>query len=293
MDATDERLRWGTEQRLEFIEFRAFWEGGIRRGDITGQFGVSVPQASNDLALYQRLAPLNLRYDASEKRYVPTADFAPRFMKPDADRYLDQLWCVADGLIGFDETWIVRAPEAGVVPVPRRRIESSVLKRLVGVIRDRRSIEILYQSMTSRRADQPIWRRITPHAFAHDGMRWHVRAFCHLDEKFKDFLLSRCREVRGDGAAGADAADDSLWHTMFTAVLVPNPELAASQQETIALDYGMTNGQAEIPIRRALLYYFNKRMRLDLPAGIDKPAERPVVVANIEALRQALDEASG
>jgi len=293
LDTADERLRWGTEQRLEFIEFRAFWEGGIRRGDITGRFGVSVPQASNDLALYQRLAPLNLRYDSSEKRYVPTAEFQPRFMKPDADRYLDQLWCVADGLIGLDDTWIVRAPEAGVVPVPRRRIDATVLKRLVGVIRDRHSIEILYQSMTPGRIDGPIWRRITPHAFAHDGMRWHVRAFCHRDEKFKDFLLSRCRDVRDEGEAGANAADDILWHTTFTAVLVPNPELAPSQQETIALDYGMTDGQAEIPMRRALLYYFNKRMRLDVPAGIDKPAERPVIVANIEAFRKALAEASG
>ena len=24
-------LRWGVEQRLEFIEFRLFWEGGINR----------------------------------------------------------------------------------------------------------------------------------------------------------------------------------------------------------------------------------------------------------------------
>jgi len=291
LETTDERLRWGTEQRLEFIEFRAFWEGGVRRGDITGQFGVSVPQASNDLALYQRLAPLNLRYDSSGKRYVPTPAFAPRFLKPDADRYLDQLWCVADGLIGLDETWMVRAPEAGVVPVPRRRIDATVLKRLVGIIREQRSIEILYQSMNPKH-DGPIWRRITPHAFAHDGMRWHVRAFCHMEGKFKDFLVSRCRDLRAEGDAGARPSEDIQWRTTFTAILIPNPELTQSQRETIALDYGMSDGRAEITMRRALLYYFNKRMRLDVPAGVDRPAERPVVVANIDELRQALADAS-
>ena len=38
------RMRWGVEKRLEFIEFRLYWEGGINRADITEQFGVSVPQ---------------------------------------------------------------------------------------------------------------------------------------------------------------------------------------------------------------------------------------------------------
>ncbi|WP_348525014.1 hypothetical protein [Pararhodobacter sp. SW119] len=47
----DERaeLRWGIEQRLEFIEFRLFWEGHVNRSDLMDQFGVSVNQASTDL----------------------------------------------------------------------------------------------------------------------------------------------------------------------------------------------------------------------------------------------------
>jgi len=31
-------IRWGVEQRLEFIEFRLFWEGGVRRADIINMF---------------------------------------------------------------------------------------------------------------------------------------------------------------------------------------------------------------------------------------------------------------
>jgi hypothetical protein len=45
------------ETRLEFIEFRLFWEGVLNRADIIDYFGVSVPQASNDLSRYQELAP--------------------------------------------------------------------------------------------------------------------------------------------------------------------------------------------------------------------------------------------
>ena len=65
---------------------------------------------------------------------------------------------------------------------------------------------------------EPGWRWITPHAFGNDGLRWHVRAYCHIDKKFKDFLLSRCLD-RGDGEAGRAAADDTFWNESFEVVL--------------------------------------------------------------------------
>ena len=57
MKVTAAALKWGVERRLEFIEFRLFWEGSINRADLVEFFGVSVPQASKDLALYQERAP--------------------------------------------------------------------------------------------------------------------------------------------------------------------------------------------------------------------------------------------
>ena len=32
-------LRWGVEQRLEFIEFRLFWEGHVNRSDLMDHSG--------------------------------------------------------------------------------------------------------------------------------------------------------------------------------------------------------------------------------------------------------------
>lgn len=84
-------MRWGVEKRLEFIEFRLFWEGGINRADIVDQFGVSVPQASKDLTLYEEKAPGNLIYDKSAKRYKAADEFKPVFMKPNASIYLAHL----------------------------------------------------------------------------------------------------------------------------------------------------------------------------------------------------------
>jgi hypothetical protein len=288
----DEKLRWGTEQRLEFIEFMAFWEGGVRRADITGRFGVSVPQASNDLTLYQKLAPSNLRYDSSEKRYVPAPEFAPRYMRPSADSYLAQLQAIADDTLRKEDTWIAQPPSVGVMPVPTRRVDPAILKRFIATIRAGKSIEILYQSMNPHRPEA-VWRRITPHAFAYDGLRWHVRAFCQIDGKFKDFILSRCHELRDEGEPGALPADDAQWTTYFDVILKPNPDLTDSQRRTIAVDYDMQHDQAVVQVRAALLYYFEKRLRLDIDSTKDRPAEKPVIVANWDEFVEARDEAMG
>ena len=166
-------LRWGVEQRLEFIEFHLFWEGGVNRADITSYFGVSVPQASKDLSQYQELAPKNIRYDRSEKRYFASDSFKPLFLKPDADRYLIQLRSIADGVLAPEESWLGQEPSFDTLPMPRRNVDPDILRSVLGTLRGRRALEIRYQSLSASRP-KAIWRWITPHAFGYDGHRWHA-----------------------------------------------------------------------------------------------------------------------
>jgi hypothetical protein len=284
------KVRWGAEQRLEFIEFRAFWEGGVNRSDITDQFGVSVPQASNDLSQYRELAPSNLVYDASAKRYVATDAFQPRYLVLSADRYLAQLRAQVEGVISADETWVGETPDTQKMPIPSRRIDPLLLRELLAVMREGGSVEVRYQSMSPGRPDT-LWRRITPHAFGSDGLRWHVRGYCHMDGDFKDFILSRWRGLRNRGVAGAAPADDLDWFETFTVQLEPNPALSPSQREAVAWEYDMPKGRSALGVRRALLYYLKKRLRLDV--ATDSPSETPVVVANREEFEAALAAAKG
>ena len=77
---------------------------------------------------------------------------------------------------------------------------------------------------------------------------------------------------------------------MFSVVLIPNPLLSSEQQEVISQDYCMEYGQIAVSVRKALLYYFNKRLRLDVAKVIDNPKEMPVVVLNERAFKDALAE---
>lgn len=283
-------MRWGVEKRLEFIEFRLFWEGGINRADIVDQFGVSVPQASKDLTLYEEKAPGNLIYDKSAKRYKAADDFKPVFMLPNASTYLAHLRETNGGASGVTEAWLASAPAHDALPIPHRRVEAGVLRDVLKAVREGQSIEVFYQSMSANK-HTPEWRRISPHALGNDGLRWHIRAFCHIDHKFKDFILSRCMKTRKHELSGVSANDDKLWHDRFAVALAPNPALSENQRSIIAQDYEMTNGRTEVMVRKALLYYFLKRLRLDVADKLDNPHEVPVVVANRTAFDAALAEA--
>jgi hypothetical protein len=110
MESGRSELRWGVEQRLEFIEFRLFWEGHVNRSDLMDQFGVSVNQASTDLNRYISFAPDNMVYDKSARTYVRGSGFKPHFLEPDASRYVAQLRSVADGILDREDSWIAGLP---------------------------------------------------------------------------------------------------------------------------------------------------------------------------------------
>jgi hypothetical protein len=286
-DVLKTSIRRGAEQRLEFIEFRAFWEGTVNRSDIIEQFGVSVPQASNDLSLYRERAPDNLEYDSSAKCYVRAANFRPSFLQPNADRYLAQLRAADAGIISLSDTWIGSAPVVDAMPVPFRKVDPDFLQQLLEVIRSKRSIDIHYQSMSKDRPD-PMWRRVTPHALGFDDARCHIRAYCHVRDEFNDFVLSRISGLRKPSEAGADVQSDTEWNTYFDLVLEPNPALSVGQRKVIATEYAMRGGKTHMRVRYALLHYVNRRLRLDEPPA-DNPAATPVIAANRLELMQILN----
>lgn len=283
-------LKWGVERRLEFIEFRLFWEGGVNRSDIIDTFDVSVPQASKDLTLYQERAPNNAVYDKSAKRYVASDQFEPHFLKPDPDGYLSRLRSVAEGLIDLSESWITQVPDTDIALTPRRDIDAAVLRAVLGAVRDHRSVDIHYQSMSKERPD-PIWRRITPHAFGYDGFRWHVRAYCHVTDKFKDFLLPRILGIGALGEGGSDALNDALWQERFGVEIGPHPELTPSQKAVIAKDYGMEGGSAVLTVRYAMLFYVLKRLGLLGDAAKLPARSQHIVVTNQDDTAAALEKA--
>ncbi len=274
-------LNWGVERRLEFIEFRLFWEGHVNRGDLIDTFGISVNQSSTDLNRYLSLAPENMEYDKSAKTYVRKSGFDAQFLKPDANRYLSQLRSMGEGIIDASDSWIGTVPDFDSAPTPARGVNEVTLRTVVAAIRRKEAVEVKYQSLSK---PEPRWRWIAPHAIGFDGFRWHARAYCLTDQAFKDFLLSRILETRGSHSSDITSKGDIDWNSEVTLEIGPHPDLSDSQQKVIALDYGMRSGKAKIKVRKALLYYALRRLGLDTDPSARNPQDQQIVLLNRDAV---------
>ena len=268
--------RWGQERRLAFIDFRLRWEGRINRSDLTDFFGISVPQASLDISRYMEFAPQNLQYDRSARVYLATPEFRPLHAGTQPERYLNELLAESEGTLEPEASFIGWHPSTAGVPRPGRTVAANTLVALLKAMRQGTGLKVAYQSMSR---PTPSSRTISPHAFAYDGSRWHVRAFCHSREDFRDFVLGRILEVHGTEPVGVPASEDAAWNTILTLVIAPNPNLSPGGQRAIELDYGMNNGEFELKCRQALLFYTLKRLGLNHRSEV-QPEVQQIVLKN-------------
>ncbi|MFN5434868.1 MAG: helix-turn-helix transcriptional regulator [Planctomyces sp.] len=275
IDPTDGKLRRNIEARLQFIEFRLFWEGHINRGDLCKQFGVSVPQASADLSRYQDSAPGNLIYDKSAKSYVAGNEFRPVFIQPSADAYLASLRLHSLGILPDEQSWILNRPAFAVMPILRRKLDPSTLRAILRAIRNRLSLHVLYQTISQ---PEPKWRWISPHALGFDGSRWHCRSWCHEKADFRDFLFARILEIREERPSIACPENDHAWHQEVVLRIVPHERITGGAREAIELDFGMVNGVLEIRTRKCMAPYFERSLGLDLNPDHLPPARQQIVL---------------
>ena len=212
------------------------------------------------------------------------------FLDPDPDAYLMRLRSMAEGFAETGSNWLSVPPDMEISLTLRRKVDTEVLRSVLAALREEKSIDLHYQSMSHDRPD-PTWRRITPHAFGFDGLRWHVRGWCHETERFKDFLLSRILGYGQFDAPGVSSAQDRLWQETFNIIIIPHPDLSASQQMVVAKDYNMVDGRALLTVRYAMLFYVLKRLGLLEGARSRDPRSQHIIAANEHEVAVALERA--
>lgn len=276
---------WGQERRLEFIDFRLQWDGRLNRSDLMEHFGISMPQASADIAAYSGMAPCNLTYDRSARVYVATDDYSPVFETTGSEHFLNDLLALTTGVLSADGSFVGWAPSLAMAKSPTRTVPPDVLIWAIRAIRNKSSIEVLYQSMSR---PEPSWRRVSPHALGHDGFRWHVRAYCHGRGGFRDFVFARTLEVRDAQPTSIRSEDDAAWHSTVKLVLVPNVGLSASKRKVVELDYAMTEGQVVLETRQAMLYYVLQRLGLSRDGEL-RPEAQQIQLKNASEVKAILE----
>ncbi len=286
MNRHQSKPRWSVRRRFEFIEFRLYWEGKINRGHLKNTFGISVNQASTDLNNYLRLAPENMVYDKSARAYVRCPMFTPLLLKLDADRYLIHLRDVTSGIISAEDSWLNHYPDYDGPKAPTRLVNPHTLQVVLEALRAGNALNVRYQSLEN---PAPCWQWIAPHALASDGLRWHARAFCLRNLRFRDFLLARIIETGSMRASERSPEQDSEWQQYIDLEIGPHPALSDSQRRVIALDYGMEDERVSLRVRKALAVCTLRRLGLE-DALLRNRSDQDIVLLNTEEVRRSLEE---
>ncbi|HTE41238.1 MAG TPA: WYL domain-containing protein [Steroidobacteraceae bacterium] len=229
-----------------------------------------------DIAKYMAVAPGNIEYDKREKVYKKAGGFSPARAASNANAFLSQLQSLALGTSSTTSASIGWRPPHDVLRVPTRQIRSDHLVTILKGIRERLDIEVSYQSM---RQDSVARKFISPHAIAYDSARWHVRAWCHQSNEFRDFTIARIQQIHGLRPTSIDPASDFLWHSISTVILKPKAELSTSQRAAIETEFVMTGGELRVSLRRAMIFYFAKELQL-LPGQKSSPRSQPIEWVN-------------
>ena len=279
-------FRWDLLLRYRFIETIALWEGRLTTRHLCDTFGIGRQQASKDINNYIReVGPGNLEYDKYLKGYKPTDVFTPQVTQGLADEYL-HLMARNNELTNVFESLALNVANVEVLHQPVRDVQPEILRPIMQAARQQKRLEVDYVSINNPDREGRI---IVPHTLVYTGLRWHVRGWCEKNQAYRDFVLSRFRdvpEILDDSEHGSDG--DLDWHTDVVIRITPDPRLRPDQREVVEVDYGMTDGALEVHTRARLVPYVLKLLHIDPGEMADDPAAQQIVVENREALQRWL-----
>lgn len=275
-------FRWDLLLRYRFIETLALWEGRLTTRHLCDTFGIGRQQASKDINNYIReVGPGNLEYDKYLKGYKPTAAFTPQVTQGLADEYL-HLMARNNELMNVFESLSLDVANVEVLSVPVRDVKPEVLRPIMQAARQQRRLEVDYVSLNHPDREGRI---IVPHTLVYSGLRWHVRAWCEKNSAYRDFVLSRFRdipEIMDESDHGIEA--DAEWHTRVVVRIAPDPRLSPAQQEVVQVDYGMSGGVLEIATRARLVPYVLQLLHIKPGEPAEDATAQQIVVENRDEL---------
>lgn len=280
MTAQQPAIKQNTRQRLEYIETLAFYSGVVSRSELAHAFGLSGPAATKILKQYNDLAPGNLVYQQAVFGFVPTSEFSAHFADLSPATALPLIASESPARSRVQGNHSLYGIPCVSLPLPGRLPAADLVSQITRGIRWQRQVEVVYHSLTRRDRVEP--RIIEPHALVNTGLRWHVRAYNTSSFDFRDFVLSRLASARMlDDTADSGPDYDEAWTDIIELQLAPHPKLGGLQQQSLMMDYGMTDGVVIMNIRRALIGYALRQLSVDTsPDYRHDPETYPLIVTN-------------
>ena len=255
---------------MRFIDFELLFRGSINRKKLNTEFGIQTAGATRDLAKYKELAPENLNYDHVERAYFASNGFRPVFAHDPnlalsyfMDNSINDVHC---------ETSIILRP-----------LKLSIVSQITRALSSNKVIQLTYHNPKSGTKD----RIFVPHSLVNDGLRWHVRGYCRLQERFIDLVVSRIEnivmlEIEIDNSL-ENILEDRQWNRFVDLELVAHP--GVKHKNAIEYEHQMKNGVLTVEIRAAIAGYFLRSWNIDCSKNHElEPKEHTLWLRNTAAL---------
>ena len=271
-------------QRYWMLELLAYWEGKVPTKPLIQAFDLSRQSASAIINKYLASNENTLVYDVTQKAYLVTEAFNPKFINKTVDEYLD--WQQVGKIPSFQN----REPSTSQIRIQAlpRYVDPSVMRPLLKAMKCKTAVDCEYLSVTN---NEPLGRLIYPHSFVKAANRWHVRGFCALRNNFLDFVLSRFRSVEYDGnEAMYTEKEDVKWNTLVDLILAPDPRLTDTQKQALEKDFNMKDGQLIVKARGALVKYTLDDLQIKTKMLEADPQAQQLVCVNYSDIKRWLYE---
>ena len=271
-------------QRYWMLELLAYWEGKVNTKPLIKAFDISRQSASAIINKYLASNENTLVYDVTQKAYLITEAFNPKFINKTVDEYFD--WQQVGKIPSFQS----REPSTSQIriqPLPRY-VDPSVMRPLLKAMKCKTAVDCEYLSVTN---NEPLGRLVYPHSFVKAANRWHVRGFCALRDNYLDFVLSRFRSVEYDGdEASYTEKEDVKWNTFVDLIVAPDPRLSDIQKQALEKDFNMKDGRLIVKARGALVKYTLDDLQIKTKMLEADPQAQQLVCVNYSDIKQWLYE---
>lgn len=250
-----EAIGQAQRERLAHLEYRLFFCGELRRGDLERRFGIKAAAATRDIAIYRQIASDNLAYDLNAKAYLPS----PKF-KPVLDLSVERALAWLRQGFGDGLQLNLKRPIACEGPMQLNQPDLSVLAVLTRAMYRGNPVQMRYLSLSSGETT----REVAPFALVDNGLRWHIRAYDRANGRFSDFVVTRIfqpRLLREPPGEKELPSQDIQWNRIVDLELVAHPGL--QHKKGVDADYGLKGGVLKMQVRAALAGYALHRWQID------------------------------
>ncbi len=246
-----------TLRRYAFIETRLLWGGGFTAQELGNAFGLSRQSAQAVVDDYRTLHPANISLNRSTRRQEAGASFRAAYVRDGSGALLDYLR--GQSLVSHymsEEVWS-EIPFTDADRLTRSKVPNDTVRLLITALYRRCSVGVVYQS-EKRHTN----RVISPNRMVFADNRYHLRAYCHADHFYGDFVLSRILSVHmGSTNEWVSGEGDDTWHSYETLRFTINPALPQAMRTALAHDYHIrTDGIYKIKSSSALSHYVARQM---------------------------------